>query len=156
MKSAAKKPKLQPKKPVSSKTIIKKQVNKSFQEIKPQKTVADSSKSIAESEQTKSKVDMLPIQFAKEARPLYRINPLPEYPIIARKRGYQGTVILEVLIDRNGKVVDLLMAKTSGYPILDKAALTSMKNWSFEPGMVGKERTAMWVRIPIKFELKQP
>jgi protein TonB len=156
MKSAAKKPKHQPKKPVSSKTTKKKQVNKSFQEIKPQKTVADSSESIAESELAKPKEDMLPLQFAKEAKPLYRVNPLPEYPVIARRRGFQGSVVLEVLVGLNGKVVDLRVAKTSGYPILDKAAIATVKNWSFEPGMVGKERTSMWVRIPIRFELKQP
>ena len=35
-----------------------------------------------------------------EATPLYRRNPVPEYPLIARKRGYQGTAVLEVLVDR--------------------------------------------------------
>ena len=39
-----------------------------------------------------------------EATPLYRQNPVPEYPLIARKRGYQGTVVLEVLVTREGKV----------------------------------------------------
>jgi len=146
MKTAAKKPNLPPKTPVSFKTTKKKQVNKSIPKSKPQKTVVDSSKSLAESD--------LPLQFAKEARPLYRTNPLPKYPKIARKRGYQGSVVLEVLVDRNGKVVDLRVAKTSGYPILDKAAITTVKDWSFEPGMVGRERAAMWVTIPIRFELK--
>ena len=154
MKNAAKKPNLPPKTPVSFKTTKKKQVSKSVQKPKHQRTVVNSFKSPAESEQTKSKVDMLPLQFAKEARPLYRTNPLPEYPKIARRRGYQGSAVLEVLVDRNGKVVDLRVAKTSGYPILDKAAVTTVKDWSFEPGVVGKERVAMWVRIPIRFELK--
>ena len=154
MKNAAKKPNLPPKTPVSFKTTKKKQVNNSIPKPKPQRTVVDSSESLAESEQTKSKVNMLPLQFAKEARPLYLINPLPEYPKIARKRGYQGSVVLEVLVDRDGKVVDLRVAKTSGYPILDKAAISTLKDWSFEPGMVGKERVAMWVRIPIRFEFK--
>ena len=154
MKNAAKKPNLPPKTPVSFKTTKNKQVNKSIPKPKPQKTVVDSSESLAESEQNISKVNMLPLQFAKEARPLYLTNPLPEYPKIARKRGYQGSVVLEVLVDRNGNVVDLRVAKTSGYPILDKAAITTVKNWSFEPGMVGRERVAMWVRIPIRFEFK--
>lgn len=154
MKNAAKKPNLPPKTPVSFKTTKKKQVNKSIPKPKPQRTVVDSSESLAESEQNISKVNMLPLQFAKEARPLYLTNPLPEYPKIARKRGYQGSVVLEVLVDRNGKVVDLRVTKASDYPILDKAAITTVKDWSFEPGMVGKERVAMWVRIPIRFEFK--
>jgi len=154
MKTEAKTPNLPPKTPVSFKTKIKKQVNKSISKPKPQKIIVDSSKSLAESEQTKTKVDMLPLQFAKEARPLYRTNPLPEYPKIAKRRGYQGSVVLEVLVGQNGKVVDLRVAKTSDYPILDKAAIATVKDWSFEPGMVGKERVVMWVRIPIRFELK--
>jgi len=39
-----------------------------------------------------------------EAVPLYKVNPPPEYPRLARKRGYQGTVVLDVLVDQNGKV----------------------------------------------------
>ncbi len=153
-KTAAKKPSLPPKTPDRSKASKKEHKHKSVPKPKPQRTIVDSAKSLAESEQTKSKVDMLPLQFAKEARPLYRTNPLPEYPKIARRRGYQGSVVLEVLVGQNGKVVDLRVAKTSGYPILDKAAITTVKDWSFEPGMVGKERVVMWVRIPIRFELK--
>jgi len=29
-----------------------------------------------------------------------------------------------------------------------------VKNWSFEPGLIGKNKVEMWVRIPIRFELK--
>jgi len=153
-KTAVKKPSLPPKTPDRSKATKKEHKHKSVPKPKPQRTVVDSSKSLTESEQTKSKVDMLPLQFVREARPLYRINPLPEYPKIARRRGYQGSVVLEVQVGRNGSVVDLRVSRSSGYPILDKAAIATVKDWSFEPGMVGKERADMWVRIPIRFELK--
>jgi len=36
----------------------------------------------------------------REAVPLYKVNPPPEYPRLARKRGYQGTVVLDVLVDQ--------------------------------------------------------
>ena len=90
----------------------------------------------------------------REAAPLYKVNPLPEYPRLARKRGYQGTVVLEVLVDRNGRVGNLRLFTSSGHPILDRSAMASVKGWLFEPGMKGDKKIDMWVRVPIRFELK--
>lgn len=88
-----------------------------------------------------------------EARPIYRINPPPSYPIIARKRGYQGNVVLEVLVDKRGKVLDLKIFLSSGHSILDKTAISSVRKWLFEPGMRGNDKIEMWVRVPIRFKL---
>jgi len=88
-----------------------------------------------------------------EARPIYRINPPPSYPIIARKRGYQGNVVLEVLINKKGKVIDFRVFSSSGYSILDKTAIASVKKWLFQPGMRGPDKIEMWVRVPIRFQL---
>ncbi len=89
----------------------------------------------------------------REAIPLYRINPAPKYPRIARRRGYKGTVVLDVLVDRNGGVGDLRVFTSSGYKILDRAALASVKGWVFEPGMKGDQKVEMWVRVPVRFQL---
>ena len=97
---------------------------------------------------------MPPAQVLREARPMYRTNPSPHYPRLARKRGYEGTVVLEVLVDPNGRVKDLQVFKSGGYAILDKAATDSVKDWLFEPGMRGDEKVEMWVKIPIRFQLK--
>lgn len=93
------------------------------------------------------------VPVVREAMPLYRINPAPKYPRIARRRGYKGTVVLEVLVDRNGRVDDLRVSTSSGYKILDKAALASVKDWAFEPGMRGDQKVEMWVRVPVRFQL---
>jgi len=90
-----------------------------------------------------------------EARPLYRQNPPPRYPRSARKRGYEGTVILEVLVDRDGEVEDLKLHQSSGYKVLDKAALASVRKWFFIPGRRGDEAVDMWVRVPISFRLTE-
>ncbi len=100
------------------------------------------------------KVEMPGPQTILEARPIYLINPPPKYPMIARKRGCQGNVVLEVLIDKQGKVIDLRVFSSSGYSILDKTAKASVKKWLFEPGMRGVEKIEMWVKVPIRFELK--
>jgi len=89
-----------------------------------------------------------------EARPHYGTNPKPAYPLIARKKGYQGTVVLDVLVGREGRVVDMKIFRSSGHTPLDMAALTAVGNWTFEPGRKGAEAIRMWVRIPVRFELK--
>ena len=90
----------------------------------------------------------------REAVPLYRVNPLPEYPRLARKRGYQGMVVLDVLVDQNGRVGDLRLFTSSGHSILDRRAMEAVKVWLFEPGMKGDKKLDMWVRVPVRFELK--
>jgi len=105
-------------------------------------------------EETEEMVSISPEDVVREARPIYRKNPPPEYPKLARKRGYQGTVILEVLVDRKGRAADLRIFTSTGYPILDRVAMESVKKWLFEPGMRGNKKVEMWVRVPIRFQLK--
>lgn len=89
----------------------------------------------------------------QEAAPRYDINPQPSYPIRARRRGLQGTVILKVLVDTGGGVLDLRLARSSGHRILDRAAMKSVRSWRFTPGMSGGRPKQMWVRVPVRFAL---
>jgi len=90
-----------------------------------------------------------------KAIPAYRDNPRPEYPRMAKRRGYEGTVLLEVLVNRGGRVEDLRIIESSGYDVLDTSAVKSVKGWLFEPGSIGGRKVDMWVRVPVRFELKQ-
>jgi len=89
------------------------------------------------------------------AVPAYRDNPRPEYPTMAKRRGYEGTVLLDVFVDHTGKALDVRLRKSSGYDVLDKSAITSVKQWLFEPGSIGGRKVDMWVRVPVRFELTQ-
>lgn len=90
----------------------------------------------------------------RQARPLYRQNPPPKYPRAARRSRRQGTVILEVLVRPDGRVGELKIGTSSGFAMLDRAALKSVRNWLFEPGTKGDEKVEMWVKVPIKFQLQ--
>jgi TonB family protein len=87
------------------------------------------------------------------ARPRYRKNPQPVYPRVAKRRGYQGMVLLEVLVGRNGSPEKVRVFRSSGHRSLDRAAVAAVKKWSFVPGREGEKRVDMWVRIPIRFQL---
>ncbi len=88
------------------------------------------------------------------ATPLYRVNPPPRYPRLARRRGLEGAVLLEVLVDVSGRVADIRIASSSGHAILDRAALEAVRRWRFTPGMVGGKRRQMWVTVPVRFQLR--
>jgi len=90
----------------------------------------------------------------QEAFPTYRKNPHPGYPYLARRRGLEGTVLLEALVSPQGKVKDLRVSQSSGHEMLDQAALGAVRGWVFEPGKRGDDPVEMWVRVPIRFELK--
>jgi len=89
-----------------------------------------------------------------QAIPLYRDNPPPVYPGLARRRQWQGTVVLEVLVSEDGQVAELSVHQGSGYTVLDEAALTAVRNWRFTPGRKGENPVAMKVLVPVKFALK--
>jgi protein TonB len=88
------------------------------------------------------------------AKPRYDQNPPPDYPSIARRRRYQGTVILDVFVLENGQVGDLRVAESSSYSLLDQAAMKAVRHWQFDPARKGDRGVAMWVKIPIRFDLK--
>jgi TonB family protein len=50
-------------------------------------------------------------------------HPAPEYPGLAQRMGYQGTVTLQITVDPSGVLTDVQLKKSSGYKILDDAAL---------------------------------
>ena len=90
----------------------------------------------------------------EEAQPEYSKNPPISYPKRARRKGYEGTVVLEVLVNRNGKVDDLRIIASSGYEILDRSAVKSVMTWSFIPAKKGKDTVDMWVQVPVRFKLE--
>ena len=73
---------------------------------------------------------------------------------MARRRHYQGTVLLDVLVDRQGRVDQVEIAQSCGYRILDRSALKSVRQWRFEPARRFGRPIEMWVQVPIKFELR--
>jgi protein TonB len=61
-------------------------------------------------------------------------GPIPiDYPELARKRGQNGVVEVELTVTEAGKVSCVRVAKTSGYPLLDEAALRALARTRFEP-----------------------
>jgi TonB family protein len=74
--------------------------------------------------------------------------PRPQYPYEARARRQVGAGVAWVMVDPNtGLVTNAEMAPSTGYQLLDSAALNAFRRWQFKPGTVSK------VRIPIRFTM---
>ena len=88
------------------------------------------------------------------AYPSHRENPRPDYPELARVRGYEGTVLLAAEILADGRVGNIRISKSSGYDILDESAIRNVKTWKFEPAKKFGKPHKDWVEVPYKFLLE--
>lgn len=83
----------------------------------------------------------------------YLRNPKPAYPPMAQRRGMQGVVLLMVEVSAKGYPTAVTVKKSSGYRLLDKAALKAVRAWRFAPAKRGSLPIAASVEVPIRFTL---
>ncbi|MCB1824382.1 MAG: energy transducer TonB [Candidatus Competibacteraceae bacterium] len=90
-----------------------------------------------------------PASTAVNPRPLPG-NPSPRYPSLARRRGEEGQVLLQLTVNAAGRVEAVSVARSSGYELLDQAAQRTVARWRFQPPRAER----MVARIPITFRLR--
>jgi protein TonB len=87
------------------------------------------------------------------AKPLFATAPpQPTYPRIARKKGFEGTATIEVMFNELGEQLALTLVTSSGFSLLDQAAIAAVENWQFAaptPRLASHYK----VRVPIRFAL---
>jgi protein TonB len=87
------------------------------------------------------------------ARPLGGYQTTPHYPEAARREGAEGIVTLRFEVLTSGRVGTVQVQRSAGRPDLDRAAVEAIRTWLFEPARRGKEAVAVWVTLPVRFEL---
>ena len=75
------------------------------------------------------------------------------YPAIARRKGWQGVVKLELLIESDGHISDLHIEQTSGYALLDKAALDSLQLAHVPNAAQWLDGKAVSIIVPVEYRL---
>ena len=92
------------------------------------------------------------IPYDHPPQPLSSIRPV--YPEIAQEAGIEGTVVVQVFVDKKGRVKDTLVLKGIPNTGLDEAAVTAIKKTRFRPAKQRERAVGVWISIPVNFRLK--
>jgi protein TonB len=76
----------------------------------------------------------------------------PEFSEEARKAKYQGTCVLGLVVDANGRPTAIRVLSALGMG-LDEKAIESVKNWKFEPGKKDGHDVAVEIAVEVDFHL---
>lgn len=90
----------------------------------------------------------------RHARPQggYQVRPI--YPSSALRQGIQGIALLKVHVLVDGRVGEIIVQQSAGHPDLDRAATDAVRRWRFDPARRGHDPVAMWVLLPVDFQIK--
>ena len=75
----------------------------------------------------------------------------PQYPTIAREARVQGTVVLKVIIAKDGTIQNLQLV--SGSPLLAPAAIEAVKEWRYKPYYLNGQPVEVETDITLNFDL---
>lgn len=88
------------------------------------------------------------------ARPRGGYQARPAYPETARRAGVEGVTVLRFEVLARGQVGAVLVERSAGHQDLDRAAVEAVRRWRFEPARRRSQPVAVWVTLPVRFELR--
>lgn len=87
----------------------------------------------------------------KQAKLISSVQPV--YPAIAKTQRVSGGVMIDALIDANGRVTT--MKVISGPTLLQEAAKDALKQWKYEPATLDGKAVPMHLNVTIQFRLQE-
>ncbi len=154
-----------PKKPISETITSKNKVTKN-RDTKNEQALKVEKRTTVKKTKTSTQADIpsKPVESAVNTsrastpmlikKPTFKARPTPvSYPRLAKRRGQQGKVLIEVWIDDQGKQIKQFIVDSSGFSTLDSAALTAISNWKFDVSTNRGHAIAHRVQIPVNFKL---
>jgi protein TonB len=75
----------------------------------------------------------------------------PEYPELAVRAKVQGVVILEAVVDRQGRVEDVRVLRSIA--LLDKAAIAAVRQWRYSPLLLNGTPERFVLTVTVRFSL---
>jgi protein TonB len=79
----------------------------------------------------------------------------PDYPPQAKRLGQEGTTVLRMYIEADGKPSKCDVQTSSGFPMLDEAAVKQcLRAWKFLPATENGKPLADWMPLRVKWQIK--
>ena len=92
-------------------------------------------------------------KFGSTIAPVFLHKEIPEYPMLARKLGKEGKVVLRLTIDERGNLANVEVIEEAGYGFAE-AAIEAVKKSTFLPAEKNGKPIASRAVLPIKFMLQ--
>jgi protein TonB len=95
-----------------------------------------------------------PVRVGGQIKPpelVHRVEPI--YPDVAVSARMRGTVILEALVDKDGRVADLKVLRTANR-LLDEAAMAAVKKWRYRPLILNDQPEQFVLTVVLTFNLQ--
>jgi protein TonB len=75
----------------------------------------------------------------------------PVYPDIAVRAKVEGVVILEAIVDQEGRIEDVRVLRSM--PLLDRAALEAVRQWQYSPLRLNGKPERFVLTVVVSFRL---
>ncbi len=137
----------------SRKSIEAVESNNNTAQIKKGNTIAKEQDNLT---LNKEDADSLPIpadDFLLTQMPKIKSEFRIDYPEAAKKAGIEGPVVMDLLIDTNGKVRKVDLIEGPGYG-LNEAAAEALMKFEFSPGQIQGQAVAVKIRYIYRFVLE--
>ncbi len=86
------------------------------------------------------------------SKPVKTVHIQPEYPAIAKRAKFEGTVFLDLLVDDKGNVVEHKVIR--GAPMgLTESAVEAVRQWKYSPAMMNGQPISVWLNVSVRFTL---
>ena len=92
---------------------------------------------------------------AGDSQPTPAYQPKPDYPAFARRLGHEGRVVIRIQVLSSGAVAAASIERSSGFAVLDEAALATIKRWRFRPAQRAGQPVDATLNVPITFKLQE-
>ena len=84
--------------------------------------------------------------------PVQLVNPT--YPDLALRMGIEGTVVVSILVDKQGRAKKAKILKSDNEALND-AAIAAALQWVFTPAIMNSGPVAVWAAVPFHFRLNR-
>ncbi len=96
--------------------------------------------------------DVIFIPYDEPPKALTPISP--KYPEVAQEAGIEGTVHVQVFVDKKGRVQKVNILKGIPNTGLDEAAVEAIRKTRFKPAKQRERPVGVWITFPVVFKLK--